>query len=209
MKYQIISLMTIFLLAAGNATAQDTIMFMSGKRLSVSNAEVTTSKKGDTVIVYQFKNKQKRASVSKIFSVTTVRGEQLFYTQEYEEDMTVSQMRNFLNGLADFRQGFSWGAFAGGVASVAGAAAVPSIEIKGNVSGSIPVGVVVPFAYLGIISNTGKTLANLKRQKPDMSEDEYYILGAQAAIGRKRFRSGALGVLAGGVVWMTVSLVSD
>lgn len=209
MKYQIISLLAFVLLFTAKANAQDTIMLMSGKRLIVSNGEVKTTPKGDTIVAYQLKNKQKKKSASKIFSVSNSGGEQLFYTQEYEEDLTVSQMRNYLNGLADFRQGFSWGAFAGGVASVAGAAAVPTIDIKGNVSGSIPVGVVVPFAYLGIISNTGKSVAKLKRQKPDMSEDEYYITGAQAAVGRMRFRSGLFGVVAGGVVWMTVSLVTD
>lgn len=209
MKYQIISILIIAIASVSTVKAQDTIMLMSGKRLIVSNAEVKTTPKGDTIVAYQLKNKQKKKSVSKIFSVKNGLSEQLFYSQEYEEDLTVSQMRNYLNGLADFNQGFSWVAFAGGIASVAGAAAVPTIEIKGNVSGSIPVGVVVPFAYLGIISNTGKSVAKLKKLKPDMSEDEYYITGAQAAIGRQRFRSGLFGVAAGGVLWIAASLISD
>ncbi|MBR5957963.1 MAG: hypothetical protein IKZ99_06335, partial [Salinivirgaceae bacterium] len=82
MKYQIISLLAFVLLFTAKANAQDTIMLMSGKRLIVSNAEVKTTPKGDTIVAYQLKNKQKKKSASKIFSVSNSRGEQLFYTQE-------------------------------------------------------------------------------------------------------------------------------
>ena len=42
-----------------------------------------------------------------------------------------------------------------------------------------------------------------------MSDDEYYIFGAQAAISQKRMRDGALGVLTGGVIWIVAASISD
>lgn len=208
MKYQIISLLALFLFLSNTILAQDTIMLMRGKRLCVSDAAVGVNAKGDTILTYQYKGKQRHKSVSKIFSVSNASGERVFYTQEFEDDLTISQMRSFLQGQADFRKGFCWWAFAGGVASVGAAAAIPPIEFDDKISGSIPVGIIVPFGYLGVLMKTSKSEEKLI-SKLDFPGDEYYLMGAQYAISQQRFRSGLLGVLTGGVVWLTISAIND
>ncbi len=208
MKYQIISLLAFLALLSNNIFAQDTLMLMRGKRLLISDAAIGVNAKGDTILTYQYKGRQRHKSASKVFSVNKASGERVFYVQEFDDDLTISQMRSFLRGQADFRKGFCWWAFAGGVASVGAAAAIPPIEFDDKISGSIPVGIIVPFGYLGVLMKTSKSAKKLK-SKFNFPADEYYIVGAQYAISQQRFRSGLLGVLTGGVLWVAISAIND
>ena len=186
------------------ASAQDTIMLMRGKRLMVSDSKVEITAKGDTVVSYQLPNgKHKSKNAYKVFSISNKDGEQVLYTPESGEDeLTVEQMRRFLQGKADFSHGFSWGFFAGGIAATTAGVFVPSVRFHvGSSNASVPIGLIVPFGYVYAIGNTTKAAEKLKAQNPDMPEDEYYVIGAQAAISQQRIMSGALGVLTGGVIW--------
>ncbi len=208
-------LITICLLAAASiatASAQDTIMLMRGKRLLVSDSKVEITAKGDTVVSYQLPNgKHKSKNAYKVFSISNKDGEQVLYTPEtLEDELTVEQMRRFLQGKADFSHGFCWGFFAGGVAATTAGVCVPSIRFGvGSSSAIVPVGLIVPFGYVYVIGNTTKSAEKLKAKNPGMADDEYYLLGAQAAISQQRMISGALGVLTGGVIWGVVAAVND
>jgi len=194
------------------ASAQDTIMLMRGKRLMVSDSKVEITAKGDTVVSYQLPNgKHKSKNAYKVFSISNKNGEQVFYTPESDEDeLTVEQMRRFLQGKADFSHGFSWGFFAGGIAATTAGVFVPSVGFHvGSSNASIPIGLIVPFGYVYVVGNTTKAAEKLKAQNPDMPDDEYYMLGAQAAISQQRVISGALGILSGGVIWGVVAAISD
>ena len=208
-------LITICLLAAASistASAQDTIMLMRGKRLLVSDSKVEITAKGDTVVSYQLPNgKHKSKNAYKVFSISNKSGEQVLYTPESREDeLTVEQMRRFLQGKADFSHGFSWGFFAGGVAATTAGAFVPSIRFNvGSSNAAVPIGLIVPFGYVYVVGNTTKAAEKLKAQNPNMPDDEYYMLGAQAAVSQQRVISGALGILSGGVIWGVVVAISD
>ena len=207
-------LITICLLAVAavaTASAQDTIMLMRGKRLLVSDSKVEVTAKGDTIVSYQLDGKRKHKSIDKVFSLSNKDGEQVFYsTESLDDELTVNQMRRFLQGKADYSGSFEWGFFAGGVAATAAGALIPTVNFNiGSSHASVPVGLVVPFGYVFVVGNTTKSVEKLKAKYPDMPDDEYYTLGVQAAVSQQRMRDGALGVLTGGIVWITASCISN
>ena len=205
-------LLIICILSFSISNAQDTIMLMRGKRIAVSNSKIGVTAKGDTVVSYQLPNgKQKSKRADKVFSVSQGGREHILYVSDTAAgDLTVDQMRRFLQGKADYSGGFSWGFFAGGVAATAVGAAIPPVRFSMNSNNaSVPVGVVVPFGYIFVAGNTTKSVEKLKAKYPDMADDEYYTLGIQAAISQRRMRDGALGVLTGGVIWIVVAGISN
>ena len=205
-------LLIICILSFSISNAQDTIMLMRGKRIAVSNSKIEVTAKGDTVVSYQLPNgKQKSKRADKVFSVSQGGREHILYVSDTAAgDLTVDQMRRFLQGKADYSSGFSWGFFAGGVAATAVGAAIPPVRFSMNSNNaSVPVGVVVPFGYIFVAGNTTKSVEKLKAKYPDMPDDEYYTLGVQTAISQRRMRDGALGVLTGGVIWIVVAGISN
>jgi hypothetical protein len=212
MTQKLFTLIISLFATIGIAGAQDTIMLMRGKRIAVSNSKIEVTAKGDTVVSYQLPNgKQKSKRADKVFSVSRGGREHILYVSDTAAgDLTVDQMRRFLQGKADYSGGFSWGFFAGGVAATAVGAAIPSVRFSLNSNNaSVPVGLVVPFGYIFVAGNTTKSVEKLKAKYPDMPDDEYYTLGVQAAISQRRMRDGALGVLTGGVIWIVVAGISN
>jgi hypothetical protein len=212
MKRKILISILLSVLAFCNINAQDTILLMKGKRLFVSDSKVEVNAKGDTVVSFHTdKGKTKSKRIDKVFSLSSTSGEQVFYVPDTAaEEPSVENMRRFLQGKADFSGGFSWGFYAGGVAAMAAGAVIPTLKFKvGSNNADIPIGMVVPFGYIFVVGNTTKSVEKLKAKYPNMSDDEYYIFGAQAAISQKRMRDGALGVLTGGVIWIVAASISD
>lgn len=212
MRRKILTSILLSLLTFCCASAQDTIMLMRGKRLLVSDSKVEITAKGDTVISYQLPNgKRKSKSIYKVFSLSDKNGEQVFYSPvALDVELTVEQMRRFLQGKADYPSKFSWGFFAGGVAATTAGVFIPTLNFEiGSNNANIPVGMLVPFGYVFAIGNTTKSAEKLKAKNPEMPNDEYYILGAQAAASQQRMRDGALGVLTGGIIWITAISISD
>ena len=212
MKRKILISILLSVLAFCNINAQDTILLMKGKRLFVSDSKVEVNAKGDTVVSFHTdKGKTKSKRIDKVFSLSSTSGEQVFYVPDTAaEEPSVENMRRFLQGKADFSGGFSWGFYAGGVAAMAAGEVIPTLKFKvGSNNADIPIGMVVPFGYIFVVGNTTKSVEKLKAKYPNMSDDEYYIFGAQAAISQKRMRDGALGVLTGGVIWIVAASISD
>ncbi len=212
MELKILALMAVLFSGPNLLNAQDTIMLMKGKRLIVANAKVAITEKGDTLLNYQLEDgKQKSKHIDKVFSVNGKSGETVFYSSEtHDDELTVEQMRQYLNGRADFNKGFAWGFYAGGIASVAAAAAIPPININmGDNDASLSLGIVIPFTYVLLVGNTTKSAEKLKELNPNLSDNEYYLLGAQSAISQRRMRDGALGVLTGGIIWISASCIYD
>ena len=212
MKLKIFTLLVMLSSVSALSSAQDTIMLMNGKRLFATKSEVVINSKGDTLLNYQLEDgKQKSKHIGKVFSVNGKSGETVFYTPEtHDDDLTTEQMRNFLRGKADFSKGFCWGFFAGGIAACAAGAIIPPVNISmGSNDASLPLGVIIPFAYIPIVGNTTKSAEKLKKLNPNLSDDEYYLLGAQAGISQRRLRDGALGVLTGGIIWITASSIYE
>ncbi len=212
MTQKLFTLIISLFATIGIVGAQDTIMLMRGKRIAVSNSKIEVTAKGDTVVSYQLPNgKQKSKRADKVFSVSQGGREHILYVSDTAAgDLTVDQMRRFLQGKADYSGGFSWGFFAGGVAATAVGAAIPPVRFNMNSNNaSVPVGVVVPFGYIFVAGNTTKSVEKLKAKYPDMPDDEYYTLGVQTAISQRRMRDGALGVLTGGVIWIVAAGISN
>ena len=128
MTQKLFTLIISLFATIGIAGAQDTIMLMRGKRIVVSSSKIEVTAKGDTVVSYQLPNgKQKSKRADKVFSVSQGGREHILYVSDTAAgDLTVDQMRRFLQGKADYSGGFSWGFFAGGVAATAVGAAIPS-----------------------------------------------------------------------------------
>lgn len=211
MKLKIFTLLVMLSSVSALSSAQDTIMLMNGKRLFATKSEVVINSKGDTLLNYQLEDgKQKSKHIGKVFSVNGKSGETVFYTPEtHDDELTVEQMRQYLNGRADFKKGFAWGFYASGIASVAAAAAIPPININIGNDGNFPIGIMIPFAYVFVAGNTTKSAEKLKKLNPNLSDNEYYLLGAQSAISQRRMRDGALGVLTGGIIWISASCIYD
>ncbi|MBO7476520.1 MAG: hypothetical protein J6U04_01130 [Salinivirgaceae bacterium] len=206
MTQKLFTLFVLMFAAIGVANAQDTIMLMKGKRIVASNSKVEVTAKGDTVVTYQdAKGKAKSKRVDRIFSISNASGEQVFYVPDtLPDELTVEQMRFFLNGCADYRRGFCWWAFLGGVWAGEIGAMIPPIEFNDKISGSIHYGILVPSIYLGVVANTTRSAEKIKKKNPQIPDNEYYIAGAQYALAHERFRSGAYGVLAG---WIPLAIM--
>ena len=211
MRRKILTSILLSIMTLCCANAQDTIMLMRGKRLLVSDSKVEITTKGDTVVSYQIDGKRKHKSIYKVFSVSGKDGEQIFYSPTtLDVELTVEQMRRFLQGKADYTNKFNWGFFAGGVAATTAGVFIPTLNFKvGSNNANIPVGMLVPFGYVFAIGNTTKSAEKLKAQFPNMPDDEYYLMGVQAAVSQQRMRDGALGVLTGGIIWVTAFCISD
>lgn len=202
MKTKIIALLILAVSSICQLKAQDTIMLMKGKRIFATNHEVKISPKGDTILYYQLINgKQKHKKIDKIFSVYNNTNKEYFYTPDTAIGIaTINDMEQFLNGMADHQKGFSWGAYAGGIASMWAAMAIPSIGFgSGDNRFNIWLGPVVPYAYLLIVSNTTRSVEKIKAQNPDINPNEFYLYGVQSAISKRRLRDGVLGIITGGL----------
>ncbi|HEY0978625.1 MAG TPA: hypothetical protein VGE21_14225 [Flavobacteriales bacterium] len=131
-----------------------------------------------------------------VFSVTdSVGREKVWYFMDtiFGNDLTVDQMRWFINGERDARKGYKpWGPMI--IGFVAGAAPVIALDMEVN-------SLLIPPVYAGIMAWPRVHVTRGSISDPNMEGDPYYAEGYSAAARPKRvvksLLSSALGVAVG------------
>lgn len=198
-------LIILFALIGSAAFSQDNTMWlMNGKKVVIQKYSLTEDFDNRVVLYNNLKGKEKLKDAQDIFSITSKEGaEEVFYLKNIDagNEFEVADMRNFLSGKTKIKQEYKslWAGVGGLIAGFAGVA-IPPAKVGEN-NATIPWAPIIPVGYVLIVGNTTKTFDQLKRKYPEMSTEEYYLMGAQKGIQEKRLRSSligtGLGILAG------------
>lgn len=162
------------------STAQDKINLMNGqilqgKVLGQSTLEIRYQvRKGDRLI-------DRSEPTESVFSVTDSLGhEKVWYFMDtiFGNDLTIQQMRWYMNGERDARKGYKpWVPMAGGF--VLGAGMVIAMDLEVN-------SLIIPPAYAGLMSWPRVNVTRGSITDPTMEGEPAYAMGYSAAARPKR-----------------------
>lgn len=215
MKKQL-SLLTILLIFSIGLFAQNNVMLMTnGKKLTVGDYKIIGDSKGDSLFIFSnAKGKEKEKYLDELFSITDADGkERILYKQNMAigEILTKDQMKSYVLGRFDGNEtkispliGIS--ALGIGV----GAAFMPNPEINtSNSSIPLPIGVLIPAAHAVIVGSIGTSEKVLENKFPNRINDEYYIMGVDQSLRKKRVRHTLLlGFLGFAATTITIAAVN-
>lgn len=188
-------LLAFLLVSAGLASSQDKINLMNGqvlegKVIGQSTLEVRY------LVPKKFKMVERSEPTSGVFSVTDSLGqEKVWYFMDtlFGNEYTVPQMRWFINGERDARNGYKpWGPMLGGFALGAGLTMALDLEVNA---------LLIPPVYAGLMAWPRVYVTRGSISDPNMEGDPIYATG-YSAVGRpkrvvKSLLSTAVGVAAG------------
>jgi hypothetical protein len=184
---------------------------MNGKKVTISDYEIDSTDIYNKRIVYTtYKGKIKSKYLDDVFSIVDENKKETILYRENDvigEILTQKQMKSFVLGLHDMQHTrISPLVTIGGFVSGLSVAFIPMPQIY---MFYLPVGVLVPVAYVSVIGTTPPNDIKLKERLPDKANDEYYILGYQNGIKKKRIRNSIIGVgvglLTGFIITTTVN----
>ncbi len=203
MKISAILIIILFVVGGNLFSQNNTMWLMNGKKVTINDYQFKDAGEGDSILVYtSLKGKSKKKYFEDVFSIQKKDGtEEIIYSQSIAmgDIFTPSEMRSYLEGLAmakDYKVDPLIGL--GGVFAGLGGAFIPAPEIGGNME--IPVGILVPAAYVGVISATGPVEEDLKQLLPEQANNEHYLIGYQEGVSKKRFKQGLIGAGFGFIV---------
>jgi hypothetical protein len=193
-------IVVLFQLIISDAIAQESTLWMrNGKKVTISSYAVDTKDYYEGKISFiDAKGRAKSKYLEDVFSVIDNTGsETIFYTPnfEYGEVLTPEEMKQYTLGMSDARNtSISPMVIIGGVAIGMGAAFIPQPEISlGGNSMGVPVGILAPTLYVGIIGATPPNEDELQQQFPDKANNEHYLMGYQEGVKKKRLKKSLLG----------------
>lgn len=200
-----------------NSFGQDAkLWLMNGKQLSVKSYKINFDEVEEGVIAFtNLEGKQKKKYLDDVFSIIDADGsEQIVYKQDefMGNILTPAQMRIYLQGFTDVLENYkvpAW-VFIGGFASgiVGGILPQPNFDL-GDFHGSVPVGVLVPSVYVGTVGAITPDVDLIESNMPNRINDEYYKMGVQDGVQKKRIKGGliggAIGFVAGALTLIAVS----
>lgn len=214
LKFMRYLFLLFFVLLSLLATAQNHVfLLINGKKIEVDSYTLNVQD-GDSIFNYiTLSGKKKHKFAEKIFSITNAKGEEhIVYRQNPEADniFTAEQMKNYVIGRFEGRKMkisplVGIGSFAIGFGSAF--IPIPALSISGS-SFSLPLGMLVPVANvvaMGSVNTPEKVLA--KKNKTNHTE-EYYLIGVEESLKKKRIRhsliGGVLGLVAGAITVVAV-----
>jgi hypothetical protein len=188
------------LFAANTSKAQTTLWLLNGQKLIISDYKLDTTDSSNAILFYSTdKGKSKSLSTDYIFSVTPANAtEQVIYNPNTNPDFNwkPDDMRLYLNGKAELyykhnANGYLYGGIAAGMAGVL----IPAINADYGDGGIyLPIGVIVPVAYIITAGNITLTPEQIKKKYPGLPDSEYYLIGAQEGIEKKQLKKSLIGV---------------
>lgn len=211
------SLLFIGLGLSWGVTAQNgELLLLNGKKVTISQYNLDTTDLFNSKIYYtNIKGRQKSKYLDDVFSVTLKNEEErVFYqTNPAEGDiLTPEQMKDYVMGQHIALKNYNepWTALLGGITGFAGVM-LPGIPVdNSNFNGEVPVGIVVPALYVvGVGSVTPDESVVKKQVESKYANNEYYIMGCQEGIRKKRIKNSAIGVGIGIVAgFVTLAVVN-
>jgi len=184
----------------GSVHAQESTLWMrDGKKITISNFGIDSDDYYNAEIIYLMKKgKIKKKYLDEVFSVVDSEGnERILYEPNFElgEVLTQLEMKQFVLGLHESDE-FKMSPIVGigGVLSGLAGAFVPQLGLeKGDSKIEIPIGILVPSMYVGVIGATSPSAETLKNKMPAKANNEHYLMGYQEGIRKKRYKQGLIG----------------
>lgn len=181
-----------------SAYSQNAEMWLlNGKKVTIADYKIDNSEiEGGIVYFTNDKGKEKKEYVEDIFSITDGKGLEKIYYDGSSDILTPEEMKIYLQGLSDVLENYkapSW-LLIGGLASgvIGGMMPQPNFE-SGGFNGSLPVGILIPLAYVSAIGVTSPDIEQIAGSFPNTSDQEYYLNGVQDGIQKKRLQKGLIG----------------
>jgi len=194
---------------------QQTLWLMNGKKITVQNYRLDSTDRLNQKVFYEnSKGKEKDLFTDEVFSFTSTDfKETIIYHPQPELGVTLSitEMRDFLVGLGDAKlHNVSPWLIVGGCASGLAGAFVPSPEVKlGESTMPVPIGILIPTAYVGLSGVMSPNVDKLKDKTPNPNPSEPYLMGYQEGVKKKIIKnsllSAGVGFLAGFIVIVAVN----
>lgn len=209
-------LLIAFALVSGHVLAQNNTMWLTnGKKLTIGDFKIEDDHNGDSVLIFtNHKGKEKHKYIDEVFSVVDVAGnEQVVYhkNDSIGEILNVKQMRSYVEGRYDGKN-TKISPLVGITAASVGVlgAVIPNpVLTSGSTKIEMPIGLLVPASHAVIVGGMGTPDKVLKKNFPDRLNDEYYIIGVDQSLRRKRVKQsllyGLAGFLAGTIVIYSVN----
>ncbi len=196
--------------------AQESSLWLrNGKKVTISSYMLDTANYYEGKINYTtLDGKNKDKFKDDVFAVIEADGtEKILYKQNLElgEILTPEQMKEYVTGIGDARASkVSPLITVGGVISGLAGAFVPQPEVNlGGNSMGLPVGIIVPAAYVAAIGATAPGENKLTSNYPVKSKTEDYLMGYQDGIRKKRLTNSliaaGIGFVAGFLVISAVN----
>lgn len=192
----------------------DTVLLMKGKKKTILSYQVIDIVESDTLLRFTLENgKSRKIFQDEVFSILKSDGtEKILYHPDpmNGEILKIAQMKSYVNGMYDAREiSISPIVTVGGVAAGLLGALTPSPEVELNSGATnIPVGILVPVAYSVVMGATDGSESNLLRAFPDKFNDDYYIMGCNETLRKKKFRNSIIGSIVGftaGIIILSTS----
>lgn len=178
---------------------ESTLWLRNGKKVTITNYMTDTADYYEGKISYTtVKGKYKTKYKEDVFSVMDDQGnETIFYTPNFEfgELLTPMQMKAYVTGIGDANSAhLSPLVSIGGLLSGVTGAIIPQPEISlGAGSMPLPVGFLVPVAYVSFMGAMSPGENELKARYPVKSSELNYLMGYQDGIRKKRIKQSLWG----------------
>jgi len=173
---------------------------LNGKQIPIRSYQLKIHRNTDTLIYFtKLNGNLKKKRIEDLFSVIDSTGsETVFYRENLEggDFFSEDEMRSFLRGENQMNETYHAPMITiyGVVAGLAGTL-VPSAQFHSNKQNySIPYGLLIPASYIVFAGNTNIPSEELAGQYPQYKNNEYYLMGCQEAIRKKRMRNSLIGV---------------
>lgn len=188
----------------GEFYAQNSLLLMNGKKLTIGNFEIVKEDEEKIIQYYNEKGKFKQFEIVDVFSLTdNIGGETIFNTNDSINGIVMNeiQLRKFIQGESDaiinYQDNFSF------ISSYA----VGFISIFYPPFSKIFFFPVYPSTYVSILGLSSPEYEQIVTNTSAEINDIYYILGYKEAAKLKRIKNGLLGAGAGILTGVAVAIL--
>lgn len=204
MKY-LLSLSFLLVYLSSNIFAQHEILFLNGKKLTVSEFQISADFNGDSIISYNYKNRTKEILTDEVFSITDEnKTKRILYSKNETlgYDLEMKEMESFVLGSFEARENFhAYGAAALGFAIGVTAVVVPFLNKTIPVNQfDLPLFPVLPILNstgIAISSNHYPSNSKIAEKYPELSENIYFVEGYRQTAKHKKIRNSIIGGIGG------------
>ncbi|MFA6401767.1 MAG: hypothetical protein WCX31_09110 [Salinivirgaceae bacterium] len=192
-----------------------TIWLLNGKRINSMNFVLDSiDEYNPRVSYFNSKGKEKHFFTDEVYSFQgKVANEVILYhpQQEIGETFSKVEMKDYLIGLSDaktYRPSplLMIGSFSSGVLG----ALVPSPEVKlGESTMPVPIGILIPTAYIGLSGVLSPNVDKLKNKTPISNPTDSYLMGYQEGVKKKIIKNSLLSAGIGFVAGFIIVVVAN
>lgn len=207
----VLFIISTFICESVNAQVS-TMLLRNGKKVLISDYKIDGQGYYDGKIDFvNAKGKNKDKYLDEVFSIIDAKGqEKILYesNEELGEVLTVGQMSDYVSGMGDSRiYKISPLVMVGGFATGFGGTIIPQVKVSaGENSMGIPLGILVPATYVGIMGATTPKAETLQAELPEKANNEHYLMGYQDGVQKKRFKHSIIGAaigVVGGIIFIS------